>query len=57
MVMTKSDFEALARTIKTVNEDTPKDKRFDRMVIEICNMCKRSNSRFDEQKFLKACGF
>ena len=57
MVLTKTDFVTIAKEIKTINETFPPEMRYDRLVNQLCEVFKRSNGRFDEEKFLNACGF
>ncbi len=67
-MLTKKDFEKIAEIFKKNNPD-PKNYDFneqtllqsntyflEKIILDFCKLFKEQNSRFDKEKFLKACG-
>ena len=60
--MTRKDFEAIAGIIKKVNDNIDPNLMmttiyFKDMVDNLSNYFKQSNSAFDKERFIKACGY
>jgi len=58
--MTKKDYVAIAKNIKVQLDDEPRPNQRDGMImiIEVLTDFMRSdNPNFNQEKFLKACGF
>ena len=52
--MTRKHFKALAEAFSAV---TPKGAEWRLCVVEVARECRRFNSAFDRDKFLRACGY
>ena len=60
--MTRQHFEAIAATIKAAKPRTQSPEIYAwsewcDVVSKFVEMCQTSNSRFDEKRFLEACGY
>lgn len=54
MSMTKKDYELIAKAIRPLNDFPIEDVHLP-LVVRLAQALKRSNDRFDVQKFLIAC--
>jgi len=58
--MTKKDYVAIAKNIKVQLDDEPRPNQRDGMIMIIkvlTDFMRSDNPNFDQEKFLKACGF
>jgi len=58
--MTKKDYVAIAKNIKVQLDDEPRPNQRDGMITIIkvlTDFMRSDNPNFDQEKFLKACGF
>jgi len=58
--MTKKDYVAIAKNIKVQLDDEPRPNQRDGMIMIIkvlTDFMRSDNPNFNQEKFLKACGF